>query len=153
MRNKFVNILTFGGHKIKRFLVVSTENCFCISILSGLFTALLGGYRVIKEQETRFRRDEIDGQVTEFYSPMIGNRLLYQSLLSAIEEQYNMPLSKAVQHMCDNKDAEGLENWRRFYTHYLAPLDIEAQELIKSKYMLVNDDQFTGMTTFRIILH
>lgn len=151
MRDKFVKVFLTGGRKMTRTISVATENCVCMSILGTVFTAFLGAYRVTIEKEDRSRRDEIETQVTEFYSPLIGNRLLYQSLLDAIEERYNMSLRVAIQTMCDKKDAEGLENWRRYYSHYMAPLDIEAQELIKNKYMLVEDDDgYTGMVQIAV---
>ena len=54
--------------------------------------------------------------------------------------------------ICTKRDSEGLENWRRFYTEYLAPLDVEAQQLIQTKYMLVDDDHYTGQLKIIILV-
>lgn len=62
----------------------------------------------------------------------------------AIEDRYGKTLHEAIKHICDTKDVNALEDWRRYYTTYLLPLDREAQELIQKKYNLIRNDAYTG---------
>jgi len=68
-------------------------------------------------------------------------RFFYQ----AIETRNECSVAEYVKKVCENRDREALENWRGFYTRFLAPLDVEAQKIIKQYSYLINDDASEGM--------
>jgi len=100
------------------------------------------------------KRNELEELEENLISPLIGNRTLYESLLNAVLENYKEDtLEEVIQKICDDKNAEALQDWRRFYTTYLAPLDLEAQNLIKDYNDLISDDEdYQIFTEFLMVM-
>jgi hypothetical protein len=58
--------------------------------------------------------------------------------------RYKCSLLEYLTSVCERKNKEELENWRSFYIKRLAPLDKQAQELVKNNAYLIENDECHG---------
>lgn len=58
------------------------RTCFCISLTFGLATGCVQTRRALKVNALTEQRDLIEKRNSDFYNPIIGNRIIYQSRIN-----------------------------------------------------------------------
>merc|ERR1712227_538164 len=120
---------------------LNSQSWVGMSILFSTGSAISAGLVEQHRRRLEKKRTDLDNKMKNIYAPLKGNRLLHQASIKAVEARNDCSVEEKVRRICKTADKEALENWRGFYVKFLAPLDKEAQMIIKQYAYLVNDDE------------
>ncbi|CBY19995.1 unnamed protein product [Oikopleura dioica] len=59
------------------------------------------------------KREIVNNQLMRMYAPLYGNRLIHNSNLKALEKKVGKTVDAHVAEICEIKNKDALENWRR----------------------------------------
>lgn len=119
------------------FAPINSVKIMSAAVSAG--AAIVGGILYHERHGLEKNRNRIANQLQLVIIPLTANRTQHQSSLEAVEIQNNCSILEHVRHVCELHDVEALENWRGFYLKFLAPLDQEAQQIIKNHAHLIKD--------------
>ena len=84
-------------------------------------TYLAQSHFELKKQKVEKARLKLNDKIHHLYAPIVGNRLLHQSAVEAVEEVHNLPVENVILDICEKKDGNALEDWRCFYNRKGSP--------------------------------
>lgn len=94
-------------------------------------------------------------RLVNLYGPVYGNRMLHTAGLKAIEEHENKSIREHLTLVCNERNADGLDNWRGYYRRHLQPFDLQIQEQIRSNADCIRTEDMDVFRKFvqHIALH
>ena len=112
-----------------------------LSIVFSTGSYILHSHFDAKKRQREEKREKINIKIKDLYGPIVGNRMLHRSAITALENHYRKPLIHVITDICERRSGEELENWRGFYMKMLAPLDEDLKGIIRKNSHLVRDNQ------------
>merc|ERR1712226_357713 len=100
----------------------------------------MGTWQKGKLDELEREREKINNRLKFLYGPLHGNRLLHNASIKAIENREKMSVTFFVQKICNEEDANALQNWRGYYVRQLMHFDEKAQDIILNHADLIVSD-------------
>jgi len=124
-----------------RFISFIEKNQLALSIVFSSGTYIAQNHFELKKQKVEKARLKLHDKIHNLYAPIVGNRLLHNSAVEAIEEVHGKSVENVVADICLRKKGSDLEDWRCFYQRHLDALDKKFLELVeKNSHLVRNSD-------------
>jgi len=102
-----------------------------VPILVGVASWSFTSWQKQKYERKQQELNQITEQIRNFYGPLSGNRLVYNSSYVCVTQCKHVSMHEWLEAAQLLRDAQRIVKWRSFYLKTLHPLDVEAVKLIK----------------------
>ena len=102
-----------------------------VPLMVGVASWSLAAWHQQRYQRKQQELNHLTSQIQNFYGPLYGNRLVYNSSYVCVTRCKHITLEEWLEAAQLLRDGERIIKWRSFYLETLHPLDIQAVRMIQ----------------------